>query len=441
MRYVWAGVAVLMFASIWGASRLLGLWGDDISPRYTLYALPTAISQLRGLEHDYSAYHEVAGPFIYSSLPINEKIEAGFRNVLTQPDARWYVSGDDKGLSDLALSALLLYSAKVTSLHKMVLLLFAISIAVYCSEFWQDGAKMVAMTAVLAGVYAVMFTFKMNSQSTSFIEPRFIGFVSVVALLHLLLADRISWQVIVQAAFVIAALHFRSSEIWQVICVVAAFLVRKKIAIPAILIVAMLALAAYRHATYNPRYFERDIQTRVIFHNALIGLGVNAQLRNSYGLGNLNDEAVVAAVRGNSGMEFGNTGGNFKDFNWAEYEPQARALYVRILREQPLQVAKTYFVTVPIEYARQVMNLPVWRVELLALALACALIFCATWRIIIAPTVAFAFSLIPPALATPTYQYMQLSVVLLMAIVFLAITVLFVKMKKLTIHGLARHQG
>jgi hypothetical protein len=134
-------------------------------------------------------------------------------------------------------------------------------------------------------------------------------------------------------------------------------------------LVALLALAAYRHAVYNSRYFE-DMGRRTFWHNALMGLGSNEQLAATYGLHISDSDVIEAVIRHLQQTEdprltavwtnenIRNSLGNWFVFNWFEYEGAARDLYWHIWRAHWPSALRCYLVDKPVE----IVNLA-WRVS------------------------------------------------------------------------------
>jgi len=121
-------------------------------------------------------------------------------------------------------------------------------------------------------------------------------------------------------------------------------------------------LLAYRHAMYDPRYFV-DMGNRIVWHNALMGLGSNAEIARMYKL-DVNDAHVVQSVidylrskhdpRLTPAWTISNILGSFgghSESNWQTYEAAARDLYLSICYYHFRDVLHAYLIDKPFEAA------------------------------------------------------------------------------------------
>jgi hypothetical protein len=130
---------------------------------------------------------------------------------------------------------------------------------------------------------------------------------------------------------------------------------------PALFVTASLvALAAYRHHAYNPRYFQ-DMGGRTVWHNALMGLGSNGHLNGRYNL-RINDELIIDDVLSylretddprltpeflaQAGYGISSLGGQYT-FDWFAYEKAARDFYWHIWRVDTRQMLRCYLIDKP----------------------------------------------------------------------------------------------
>jgi hypothetical protein len=347
-----------------------------LSPRYSLYAIPVVLSEMRGRPHDYTAYIEIAAQFgQHPEEAVTANIDKALALQLANPEATWLISGDDKGLVDLVYPAFRLFGSTPRSIFYLWALVLCVSAGLYVTHFIRSPAAMAALTSVLASFYVVLFTFGISDQSANVIEPRFIGFLGILPLLQLLLAvsggSRLTVLELVlltgQAAVLTLVVHIRSSEIWQPFLVALALIVaavlRRPIRRGAVVVMVLAGLLAFtsvfRHLHYNRQYLESDVPTRVFWHNALMGLAASPALGERYGLRVLDDLSVTEAVRrflGDSGKRElqaaifkkpDYVSGNFQGFPWAPYEAAARSFYWTIARNNRFEFAKVYLVSMP----------------------------------------------------------------------------------------------
>jgi hypothetical protein len=123
-----------------------------------------------------------------------------------------------------------------------------------------------------------------------------------------------------------------------------------------ILLAALALLPVYQRLQYHPDYFgRRATLSHVVYHNLLIGLQWNPALAARYGLGDVGtDLGAARAVEafydasGHSELRtWSATGINAvttqMPFDFVAYEEAARALYLKIWREEPMEVLLAVF--------------------------------------------------------------------------------------------------
>ncbi len=368
---LWIALVALGVLATFATVVTLEMDKAPLSARYVDYAIPAAISALRGLR-DYTAYKEVAVHFIHhKDRPIAETIAVARETKINRPGDRWFISGDDKGLIDFVYFGFLLFGSSVLSIYLLAGLLFVVSVTMYVAEFVASPQKLLLLVAMLNGFYVVLFTFGITDQSGSVIEQRFLGALGLVPLLHVMLliidAKELSrWGVgraILQMALICVAVHLRMSEFWQFQCVSVACVIvlllrkshpRNAIGALCLMLIMVIGLWTYRSATYNPEYFGQHVSSRVLWHNLVMGLSANHNLAERFALRPLDDVSVTEAVKDHLSKErraelrqklFRDPDysvGNFAGFKWTAYEPAARGLYFHILRDHPTEVFKTY---------------------------------------------------------------------------------------------------
>jgi hypothetical protein len=349
-----------------------------VSPRYTLYAIPAAVSMLRGYKHDYTAQVAVSEYFIRDpNGDSNDQIRRALDAKKLDEAGPWFVSGDDKGLIDLTYLSFVVFGPTTGSVVRTIVSLIGLSILLFFLQFKRDDTNMAALVAILCGMYVVLFTFGITSQAYTIAEPRFLGAISAISSLHLMMlvaAKReLAWHAgvfaIFQIALIMFAIHLRSSEIWQVLAIVvfagSVAIVsfrfwRRALLITLMSIVGVLCLGVYKHVFYHPRYFTEEVPTRVLWHNALMGLAINPVLQTKYSIVPLDDVSITEAVRRGMIAEKRDaaaailfprenySGGNFYEFNWAMYEAEAERMFLQhVLAEDPLEVLYTYAIIAP----------------------------------------------------------------------------------------------
>jgi hypothetical protein len=304
-----------------------------------------------------------------------------------------------------------------------------------------------------------------------------------------------------QALLLVFVLHLRSSELWQYLCIAGVFFItsvvrRRRLTfanmlVPSLVLFTFLGMRFYQNMTYHTHYLEKDISTHILWHNVLMGLAANPALRERYGLNVLDDPAVMKAVerylqstRQTEVREvlFTNQNwadGQYKGFHWSIYESAARALYARIWKESPGEVLKTYIVLMPKTFianvyymatGRQVLSeflfpvghistfetrvtkdlyLSPFRLAAVAALLIAAVLLAIGRRsivdtgCIVASAAAAVASAIPPFLVTPVMHYDQLTIMMMLTLVYVIATVLLASairlLTNLFIRGSAPH--
>jgi hypothetical protein len=466
-----------------------------LSPRYTLYAVPAAVSLLRGYPHDYTAQMSIAAYFIGNpNGNTDEQIKQALAAQRLDNAGLWFVSGDDKGLIDLTYASFWLFGARINSVLLSVLLLVALSSTLFAFQFWRSNSAMALLVSTLCGLYAVLFTFGISDQATSIAEPRFLGVISLISTLHLMLviqkSERLSFRLAatsaLQTALIVLVVHLRSAEFWQIVALTIFGLCNlaidrktwKMLLFVTFLVSAGLTCLTINARTqYHPRYSQNDVTRRVFWHNTLVGLAINPTLQSKYNISPLDDVSITEAVRKQM-IATGRTNeaaqlypsdhyaaGNFKDFQWGRYEREARSLFFRIAMETPLELARTYLLLAPkvawggIEDLRGVQrtdkDFPLDNTVLIAAAeiravndlyfsllrpvplvvLAIATILTmydrpSSHRHFLLLIVALIFCLAPAAIATPAIQYLQLPLTIAAALLYLTAITLVTSMAR-----------
>lgn len=481
-RIAWVGVIAAGVAAIFFAATNLGMVSAPLSPRYTDYAIPAAISKMRGLT-DYTAYHEVAAYFLHHRhLSVDANIANALSTNIDDPSKRWIVSGDDKGLIEFVYLAFRMFGMSVKSIFILYGLLLTGSCVLYVVEFSWSPRRLALLVSVLAAFYAMLYTFGVTDQSASIVEQRFLGSLGIVPLLHIVLvnfgADKLSmWGracLVLQIAIVILVLQLRTSEAWQVAAVFVAvggsFVFRRSADNAKLTIVATIilcgALMAYRMAVYNPKYFQHDISTRVIWHNMVMGLSASPALSLRYEIIPFDDVSVTEAVKRHletlgdrkvmadlfSSPSY--AAGNFAGFKWSEYEIAARNFFLHIVRENLADAVRAYLWHMPQILAANVSHLAgseflnsrlyaagtfepwerreehdrflrlVRAVPIILLSLSAFLLCLTPPTTDLAPAVALGMVLclatVPPFLVMPVIQYVQVLLLIVIAGIYFA---------------------
>ena len=376
----------------------------QVTNRLQYHAIPVAISVLfHGHPHDYTALTSIARTFQDAKTDVEVKI---IRTILNEPpadDTTYYWAADDRGMADYVIAAFRLFGPSTKSLYKFYFVVLAASVVLFLADLAWAPIASALLLLVLGGIYACTSVIPLGNltlpifEPSSIYEPRIVELLAYVATLHLALTPFFSarWSparraiVAMQAAILVACYHMRSSVGWEVSFIlmlnVACWIWRHRhqaraqgdgalrptmIAAtwPSICLAAGLVLLfAYHRVAFNPRYF-RDMGSRVVWHNALMGLSFNAHLREKYRLA-VDDRAVVNAVRTylqstndprltvewNETTILNSLGGHTV-FDWFAYEGAGRDLYRHIWRSDPGAMLRLYTVDKPAETIRVIVK-------------------------------------------------------------------------------------
>jgi hypothetical protein len=480
----WSWVLLSVFVLAACAEQVLGRgMQPPVSPRYTLYAVPAAVGLLRGGPHDYTAPMSIAAYFVYNPTgDADQLIKQSLTAEKLDDAGLWLVPGDDKGLIDLTYLSFLLFGPKMQSVLLSVLCLIGLSTALFLVQFRRSVPAMALLVSILAGLYAVLFTFGITDQATSIAEPRFFAAISLVSTIHLMLVMQsrrrlsigVAALVVLQVALIMFVIHLRSAEFWQIIAIGVFAAVnlaidrarwRRIALVLGTLAVGFVGLQTTAVNTYNERYLREDVVGRVFWHNLLMGLAINPTFQLKYGIVPLDDVSVTEAVR-KSMIDDGRSreageiypspdyhAGNFRDFHWRRYEDEARALYVKVALQAPLELAKTYLVwaprvtwdsvrelfgvepgrsdvptanamkTAPLEFraAHDLFLSLVRSLALCVLAVATLLLTLSSGlpvMYLVTAAILLALSWAPAVLATPAIQYLQLPITIAIGLIY-----------------------
>ena len=390
--------AALIIGAMYARGRTVAL-DRPVTGRLRFHAIPVAMSVLyHGRRHDYTAYRSLALGFQErpQAIPTSEdsiETRLAWAAIYTPPkdDATHYWAADDRGWADYVIGAFALFGPHVKSLYAFYFVVLGASVLLVVLDIGWHPAGSALLIFTLAGVYTCLSVIPLGRlEGPSLYEPRLTELLAFVATVHLGLAafldDR--WPgvrvaiVAAQAGFLAACYHMRSSVGWEAGFVMLAgtlvwtrrvWRARRMTAAgggrslvctppwPAVCVAGALAgVAAYRHQTYNPRYFQ-DLGDRTVWHNALMGFGSNGHLNGRYNL-RMNDQVIVDDViaymrrTGNPRLtpEFlaqadyaMSSLGGYHAFDWATYEQAARDFYWHIWRIDTRHAIHCYLVDKP----------------------------------------------------------------------------------------------
>jgi hypothetical protein len=366
-----------------------------VTNRLQFHAIPVAISVLyHGRPHDYTAFSSVAIPFQNPTPDVDTKIAQAISQTPPANDPTYFWVADDRGMGDYVIAAFALFGPRGQSLYYFYFVLLSASVLLFLADLAWHRAASALLIFGLGALYACISVIPLGNltlpvfEAGSLFEPRIIELLTFVATLHLAFTPYFSghWTmrrraiVAGQAAIFVAAYHARSTIGWELVFVLvvggAGWLRRgwpdgrrlRRASLSAgwpvlCLVLGLVLLKGYQHATYNPRYFK-DVGARTVWHNALMGLSWNPHLAEKYNL-RVNDNVIVASVRDymkasrdrrltpdwTDNNILGSLAGH-SYFNWFIYEDVARDFYLHIWQSDTDAAFHAYLIDKPREIVR-----------------------------------------------------------------------------------------
>jgi hypothetical protein len=402
------GLVIIAFVIVLLSFRVgvdAGMASGRIDPsfRYRIYAVPIVLSQIYyGRPYDYVAYMALEIPFQPDTASIDELATTlkSVKNVESQ--GLFFIVADDKGIVDFTRVAFSLYGITTTSLYYMYFTIMVVSCLLYVVAYFNDVHKLALLVFLCLAFYVTMAGFLADPPGVSILDLHAFGMLSMAAFLHLLVAATDARPtrpvqlacLVAQALILTCAYHTRSSSVTQAVTIVLASPLilwlwarrdqappsriperafgsrygRRLVPAAVVLIAISVLLPGYQRVMYNEGYFGRRATLHhIIYHNLLIGLQFNPNLKNWYDLG-IGDLGATHAVdmhlertnrnrgRHNWASSGHNTVTTQLPFDWVEYEEAARELYLTIWREQPTQCLLTLFYWHPLDIYRVVQT-------------------------------------------------------------------------------------
>ena len=377
---LWVALA-LAFIYVKGRALTLDTYGTD---RLRFHAIPVAISEhYRHRVHDYTAYAPLARVF-QESAHLDDLIASALEMPLSLGDPTYFWAADDRGAADYVIGAFALFGPRSFSLYRFYFVVLGASCAFFLIGYRRQPGMIAVLFFALAAIYTILPVVPLANLSDalfeppSLYEPRILDVLAFVAVLHIACA---AWAperprgwtaaLIGQIAVFVFCYHARSSLAWEAVFIavinIAALVIlwrrhdRQRVWAPlALFAIGLAALNGYKHYAYHPRYFK-DMGSRTVWHNALMGLGSNPALAEKYGL-EISDakvvDAVIAYLRNRRDPRLTpewtttnvlNSLGGYFAFNWSVYEGAARDLNFDIWKTNTADALHCYLVDKPRE--------------------------------------------------------------------------------------------
>ena len=383
-------IAVLVTAMMFVAGKRLGMV-EAVHARHAFYSIPYAISRLYFGASGYVILRDVAEPFI-SAYPGtvrqtgppgvgDAQIQAAL-HVTPDRDRVMYFPADEKGDAAFVILAFRLFGVRIDSLYTTWFVLFSASVTLFVASFWRSPPRIALLALVLLAAHTAFFALPLTTELHTVQNPRAFGVVSLVAVLHLALliidGRPFRWSAgaaIAQAALITFSVYVRSTEVWQVFCVMGVavfagwhrgYARRLASAWPvAVLVLGLVALEAYQLRAFDPAYRSTKIRHRIFWHNVGIGFALNPMLAEKYGL-SVDDAPMIRLVRQHL-LETGRaaeidavfmpSGSDMRYYgiarDYVTYDRVAREVVLDIVRHDTWQALKTFIVYKPIVLWRQ----------------------------------------------------------------------------------------
>lgn len=395
-------ILIVLCALAVGLIFLRGLRLDlvsNVTDRLRFHAIPIAISVLyHNHPHDYTGIREVSIPF-QAPGKLQKSIDNAVEQKVKSQNNYFWVA-DDKGFEDFVIGAFVLFGPKLTSLYFFWFVCLALSTGVFVASYKKNVFSLCLLTLLLAGVHAAVSVLPLADEANflggqpfsslsgvSVYEPRFLDVLAFIPLLHIILfAFKKQWPptkaqlfaLVYQLFFFFFLYHSRSSLGWQIAALVAVVALaltpaacrkfsRKKVnwkryssalLVLGLLVASIISLNVYKRVTYHARYYN-DMGVRTFWHNALMGLGVDAYLNAKYKL-DYSDLVVAQAVISYAcngtceqdvdkleGQQLLNSLGGHGEQDWFAYENCAKKFYFHIWRTDTLKMIRLYLLVKP----------------------------------------------------------------------------------------------
>lgn len=323
------GILIALLAAGGAAigQRCLALGMDwYLAARYWFYAFPSYFSEVNHGALPYTYFTEL-GRHFESGNPFVDRprlealLAAAHANAVTVVSkAPVYFPADEKGTVDFVRFAFAIFGTELPSLLYFYLGIFAVSLLLFAIRFRRDSAALMTGVLAVAALYVGVSALPITREVYSVINPRGIGSLSFIALVHLsLLAlskGRLGWRdapaLVFQPAAILLVVTMRSAESWQAIALAAitaaglcrAFVRRAGGPVPWLracapvlpVLILLGGYQLYQRAAYPADYSSTNVRNKIFWHNVLIGFALHPQLAGPYGL-SLNDASVWSFVR------------------------------------------------------------------------------------------------------------------------------------------------
>ena len=379
------GVAFVLMAAHYAGS---GLPRAPLSYRY-MGALPTAITEWRGIAHDGTAAVELSEFFKARGTDVTDNdLLASTRMPIVEPQNRIVAfTSDDQGHAVFVRWSFAIFGLSLLSPHKMFFLVLGLSLLTFVAAHFTRPEALACSTWVVLALYAVLPVLGVSSQLAGAIDPRFMGVLATIPTLHLCLdacGRRLSsldlLALVLQSSIIAATFQIRSSSGWSLLCVAlvavivsgAAFVKEGRVRsvtrplVPLLVVMIMFAAGSVWQRSRLGGALVRAVPSQHVFWHAIhVGFGLHPQFAREDGLTlddmpayehvfrslrAANDDAALRAAFGGDGHRL--VPG---DIQWVAYERATRGVVLDMVRSRlrhPWSVVELFAYYKPLMLAR-----------------------------------------------------------------------------------------
>src|SRR6185295_11360579 len=162
----------------------------DLSFRYWVFAIPAHFSEVTYGGARYMYFSSLSQHFLTAPdvATLQARLWDAAAGRVPISDPGHYFPGDEKGTVDFVRLAFAVFGLRVESLFYLYCSLLALSLVAFVASFRRDSDALFIGLAAVVALYVAVRTFPLTRELYSVTNPRAIGSLSVIALLHLSLA-------------------------------------------------------------------------------------------------------------------------------------------------------------------------------------------------------------------------------------------------------------
>lgn len=387
---------------------------EKVSNQFSWYYVPIALTYIvGGGPFDYTANATLMDAFTKSYFGAGDA-GAALRSALDTKDivlatreaknyvAPWFVWGNDKGGALYAVAAYRVFDVSSSALYNFYFLILGVTVLMFLVSYRKEPFKLLTLFCVLLALFALAKPISMGGdQLGAFHAQRALPTLALVPCLYLVFAalERPSRGRVVlilfQAIVLVFVLFIRSAALWGLLAVFAATFVAMMVDWRAIwqrlrahwarglisagrdymipvcaVLIAFAGLQAHKAVAFHPRYFDDLETTRVLWHNAYIGLGRHEAIADElWPTGTFGDAGVAQALevylkKNGRGEEWDRLVAPVKSgkigniYAVAQYDELVKDMYLSAWQRFPSVLPRVYLFAKPLAFFGSLMS--VW---------------------------------------------------------------------------------